>query len=131
MSDVALLLIKFIPQLILLCGIIITLVIGLFANKITRKLKFLKQRMRLIYGYFSVIISFISYLTYLYILTPFQGTKIELLPMEIDIFSASIYSVVVLSSVVIMFFTMVEVNLNSEKSFIAFISLKRVSLHLV
>ncbi|MCK4895351.1 MAG: hypothetical protein KAS47_00980 [Candidatus Heimdallarchaeota archaeon] len=123
MSDKALLLIKFIPQLILLFGIIITLVIGLFANKITRELNFLKQRMRLIYGYFSVIISFISYLTYLYILTPFQGSKIELLPMEIDTFSASIYSVVVLSSVVIMFFSMVEVNQNSEKSFMAFVSL--------
>ena len=128
MSDKALLLIKFIPQLILLCGIIINLVIGLFANKITIDLKFLKQRMRLIYGYFSVIISFISYLTYLYILTPFQGTKIELLPIEIDTFSASIYSVVVLSSVVIMFFTMVEVNLNSEKSFMAFVSLLLIQL---
>ncbi len=128
MSDKVLLLIKFIPQLILLCGIIITLVIGLFANKITKELKFLKQRMRLIYGYFSVIISFISYLTYIYILTPFQGTKIELLPMEIDIFSASIYSVVVLSSIVTMFFSMVEVNLNSEKSFMAFVSLLLIQL---
>jgi len=123
MSDKTLLLIIFTPQLILLFGIIINLIIGLFANKIIRKLKFLKQRMRIIYGYFSVIISFISYLTYLYILTPFQETKIELLPMEIDAFSASIYSVVVLSSVVIMFFSIVEVNLNSEKSFMAFVSL--------
>ncbi len=128
MSDKALLLIKFIPQLILLFGIIINLVFGLFANKITRKLKFLKQRMRIIYGYLSVIISFISYLTYLYILTPFRGTIIELLPMEIDIFSASIYSVVVLSSIVIMFFSMVEVNLNSEKSFMAFVSLLLIQL---
>jgi NADH:ubiquinone oxidoreductase subunit 2 (subunit N) len=123
MSDKAVLLIKFIPQLILILGVIINLIIGLFANKITKKLKFLKQRMRIIYGYFSVIISVISYLTYLYILTPFQGTKIELLPMEIDIFSASIYSVVVLSSIVIIFFSIVEANLNSEKSFMAFISL--------
>ncbi|MHA1345248.1 MAG: hypothetical protein ACTSO3_02500 [Candidatus Heimdallarchaeaceae archaeon] len=123
MSDKALLLIQFIPQFILIFGIIITLVIGLYANKITRTLKFLKQRMRLVYGYLSVIISFISYLTYLYILTPFQGTKIELLPLELDVFSASIYSAVVLSSIVINFFSIVETNLNSEKSFMAFIAL--------
>ncbi len=128
MSDKAALLIKFIPQLILIFGVIINVVIGLFANKITTKLKFLKQRMRIIYGYFSVIISFVSYLTYLYVLTPFIGTEIELLPLEIDLFSVSIYSVVVLSSVVIIFFSIVEANLNSEKSFMAFISLLLIQL---
>ncbi len=123
MSDKIALLIKFTPQLILMFGVIINVVLGLFANKITTKLKFLKQRMRLIYGYFSVIISFISYLIFLYVLTPFIGTEFELLPLEIDIFSVSIYSVVVLSSIVIIFFSIVESNLNSEKSFMAFVSL--------
>ena len=108
MSDKVALLIKFTPQLILIFGVLINVILGLFANKITTKLKFLKQRMRLIYGYFSVIISLISYLTYLYVLTPFIGTEIELLPLEIDLFSVSIYSVVALSSVVIIFFVNIK-----------------------
>ncbi|MBY9001325.1 MAG: hypothetical protein KGD64_10445, partial [Candidatus Heimdallarchaeota archaeon] len=76
-----------------------------------------------IYGYVSVIVSIISFLMFYYVLTPFQGKQLEFLSLKINIFSATIYSAVVLATILIMFFTMVESKQNSEKSFIAFISL--------
>lgn len=104
-------------------GIIINLVLGLLSHKLVKKYVMFQGRMRLIFGYFSIMCSIISLVLYSYILSPFENGIPETQLFEITPFSSGIYLAISIGIILLEFLTIVETSQNSEKSYFAFISL--------
>ena len=84
--------IDLIPQLILFFVVLVLSILGPFSKKITDKFAFLRTRMRIIYGYIVVITSAISYITFFYILQPFNENVEVFLHLRLQLFSVQRYA---------------------------------------
>ena len=113
----------FLPVEILLIGIIVLLMIGIFDKKITRKFNYLNSRMRILYGYIVVICSIISLIVFWYIYSPFETIWPSYFSTQITPFSAGVIIAIGIATVIGSFLSMVEVALDTNRSFILFISL--------
>ncbi len=108
---------------LLLLGIILILTTGLLSHKIAKKFVVFQGRMRLIFGYCSILCSIISVVLFSYILTPFENGIPEIQVFEINPFSSGIYLAISVGIILLEFLTIVETSKNSERSYFAFISL--------
>ncbi|MCG3220188.1 MAG: hypothetical protein H7641_02310 [Candidatus Heimdallarchaeota archaeon] len=108
---------------VLLIGVISLLILGGLANKIVRRFLIFNGRMRILYGYISIICSIISMIAIGYIVSPFQNETSIFFLSEFSPFSVGAYLALSVGIVLVEFVTIKETDFCSEKSFNAFISL--------
>lgn len=113
----------FFPLEILLIGIITIIITGLLSTKITQRFPYLKSRMRILYGYMVVVSSIVSMISFWYIYNPFETSSLVYFNTQISQFTAGAYIVVGIATVIVSFMTIVEINLDSHKNYLLFISL--------
>ena len=114
---------RFLPLEVLLVGLMILLISGLFSHKITKRFAFLKSRMRIIYGYLAIVSSIISMITFWYIYAPFDEFDYFYFSTQITAFSAGAFYAIGLAIIIACFISMVEVDLAENSSYLLFISL--------
>jgi len=113
---------------IIILGIFVTVVLGLFSNRLTNKFLFLKNRMRLLYGYIILTLSIISLVIFGYFFTPFGDVSTELGLVEISSFNAGTYLAVSFGIIFLIFISIVETQFNSEQSYLAFVALLLIQI---
>ena len=113
---------------IILLGFLLNLMLGLFSSRITSKFVFLKNRMRLLYGYIALTLSIISLVIFGYFFTPFGDITTELGLVEISSFSAGTYLAVSFGILFLIFISIVETQTNSDKSSLAFTALLLIQI---
>lgn len=116
------------PVEILVLGIIIVLLFGLFQKAFLAVFPVYKSRMRILYGYIAVIVNLISFIAMFYILNPFNNSNLIFYEFDISPFFCAIYSVFYAATTVLIFLLIVETKYNSEESYIAFIGILLVQI---
>ncbi|NPD87833.1 MAG: hypothetical protein HGN29_03870 [Asgard group archaeon] len=99
------------------------MILGGLANKIVRKFLIFNGRMRILFGYVSIICSIISMIAIGYTISPFQYETSIFFLSEFSPFSVGAYLVISIGIILAEFVTIKETDICSEKSFNAFISL--------
>ncbi len=123
MHYAALFLYIFFPLEILLLGIFVLIISGMLSSKITQKYPYFLSRMRIIYGYIAITCSVISLIMFWYIYSPFEEIWNPYFNIQITPFTAGIYYTIGIATVIASFISIVEVSLESKKSYLLFISL--------
>ena len=113
----------FIPLEILLIGIIALLILGILSRKITVKFPQLLSRMRIIYGYITILSSIVSLIFFWYIYAPFENNWQPYFGIKITPFSAGSFYVIGIVTVIVCFLSMVEISFENKKSYLLFIGL--------
>ncbi len=108
---------------IIILGILVTAVLGLLSSKLTNRFLFLKNRMRLFYGYTVLVFSIISLVIFGYFFIPFGDISTDLGLVEITAFNAGIYLTISFGILFLIFISIVETQFNSEQSYLAFVAL--------
>ncbi|MCG3216565.1 MAG: hypothetical protein KAS63_07565 [Candidatus Heimdallarchaeota archaeon] len=119
---------EFLNVEIIILGVLLIALLGLFSSRIVRRFVILSNRMRLIYGYISVIFSVISLVIFGYFFTPFEGQTTELLYLKINPFSVGTYYSVSIGIILLIFLSLVETQFNSEKSYMAYAALLMIQV---
>ncbi|MHA1399285.1 MAG: hypothetical protein ACTSQE_02920 [Candidatus Heimdallarchaeaceae archaeon] len=118
---------------ILFVGILLLVLVGLFAERLTRIFPFLYGRFRILYGYIVVVTNIIAFLAYYYVLDPFHGQTVSYEIFQIDMFSAGIYSIFSFIFVVFSFLMIKEAeefSLLSNSQFIS-VLIMQISIFLI
>jgi len=121
---------NFLPLVVLFIGIVLIFIFEFLRKPITKHFAILKERMRILYGYVTLIVAVISLISSVYLYQPFQIERLHINFIEITLFSLSLY--LILSSVllVLIFSSIVSTFFQAEKSFLAFLSLIQLQIAL-
>ncbi len=113
----------FFPLEILLIGMIALFTSGLLSSKITQRFPYLRSRMRIVYGYITIVSTIVSMIVFWYIYTPFDVIWTTYFNTQITPFSAGAFFAIGVATVIISFISITEISLESTKSYLFFISL--------
>ena len=113
---------------IIIFTILATILLGKCSRRLTNRFLFLKNRMRLLYGYIVFTLSVISLVVFGYFFTPFGDVSTYLGLLEISTFNAGTYLTISFGIIFLIFITMVETQFNSEQSFLAFVALLLIQI---
>jgi len=114
---------NYLPLEILLIGITLIMLLGIFSSKIVSRFKRLKTRMRIIYGYIALVSIIISVILYSYIYSPLDSSHSIALNLNITAFTTGLYYAISFAVIIGVFLSIVEVELKFRKNYMLFVSL--------
>ncbi|MHA1829722.1 MAG: hypothetical protein ACTSX6_13870, partial [Candidatus Heimdallarchaeaceae archaeon] len=82
---------NFLPLVVLFIGIVLIFIFEFLRKPITKHFAILKERMRILYGYVTLIVVVISLISSVYLYQPFQIERLHINFIEITLFSLSLY----------------------------------------